>query len=130
MSKQTEVAVQDDDQKLVDRNCEESVMGTPVVTEDEAARLLMQIPNWRMGFHEETKKLMRQFNFVEFKDAFAFTHKLAMLAERENHHPTIITEWGQVTVHWWSRKINGLHLNDFIMAAKTDALQQTDTIVE
>ena len=112
----------DDEQKLVERNCEESVMGVPVVSEDEAARLLMQIPSWRMGYHDGVQKLRRQFNFVEFKDAFAFTHKLAMLAEREGHHPTIITEWGQVTVHWWSRKINGLHVNDFIMAAKTDSL--------
>ena len=44
------------------------------------------------------------------------------LAEIEDHHPLIILEWGKVTVKWWSHKINGLHKNDFICAAKTDLL--------
>lgn len=52
----------------------------------------------------------------------AFTQKIAVLAEDENHHPAILTEWGKVTVLWWSHKINGLHVNDFIMAAKTDLI--------
>jgi len=55
-------------------------------------------------------------------DAVAFTQKIAVLAEDENHHPSILTEWGKVTVCWWTHKINGLHVNDFIMAAKTDQL--------
>jgi 4a-hydroxytetrahydrobiopterin dehydratase len=53
--------------------------------------------------------------------AVAFTNQIASLAETEDHHPLIITEWGRVTVHWWTHKIKGLHRNDFIMAAKTDA---------
>ncbi len=47
---------------------------------------------------------------------------VAALAEIEDHHPLIILEWGKVTVKWWSHKINGLHKNDFICAAKTDLL--------
>ncbi|NOR79778.1 MAG: 4a-hydroxytetrahydrobiopterin dehydratase, partial [Methyloprofundus sp.] len=60
--------------------------------------------------------------FNNFVDAMAFTQKVSVLAEDENHHPTILTEWGKVTVCWWSHKIKGLHVNDFIMAAKTDQL--------
>ena len=45
-----------------------------------------------------------------------------MLAEEEDHHPKIVLEWGVVEVSWWSHKIGGLHRNDFICAAKTDAL--------
>ena len=52
----------------------------------------------------------------------AFSNKLADLAEEEFHHPGIFTEWGKVTVTWWSHSIKGLHKNDFIMAAKTDQL--------
>jgi 4a-hydroxytetrahydrobiopterin dehydratase len=44
------------------------------------------------------------------------------LAEADGHHPALLTEWGQVTVTWWTHKIRGLHRNDFVMAAKTDAL--------
>jgi 4a-hydroxytetrahydrobiopterin dehydratase len=58
-------------------------------------------------------------NFVE---ALHFTNKVGELAETEGHHPSLLTEWGKVTVTWWTHKINGLHRNDFIMAAKTDEL--------
>ena len=44
------------------------------------------------------------------------------LAEAEGHHPALLTEWGRVTVTWWTHKIRGLHRNDFIMAAKTEML--------
>jgi 4a-hydroxytetrahydrobiopterin dehydratase len=97
-------------------------MGTPVIKDGEANELLLKVPAWRREFHDGVEKLIREFYFVEFKDAFDFTYKLASLAERESHHPGLLTEWGKVTVYWWTHKINGLHLNDFIMAAKTDML--------
>jgi 4a-hydroxytetrahydrobiopterin dehydratase len=43
-------------------------------------------------------------------------------AEEEGHHPRLTTEWGKVAVTWWTHKIKNLHKNDFIMAAKTDAI--------
>ena len=49
---------------------------------------------------------------------------LRPLAEAEGHHPALLTEWGRVTVSWWTHKIKGLHRNDFVMAAKTDALAE------
>ncbi|HVR28570.1 MAG TPA: 4a-hydroxytetrahydrobiopterin dehydratase, partial [Thermoanaerobaculia bacterium] len=49
-----------------------------------------------------------------------FTNKVGEIAEEEGHHPALLTEWGKVTVGWWTHKIKGLHRNDFIMAAKTD----------
>jgi len=58
----------------------------------------------------------------ELADALAFTNRVGALAEAEGHHPALLTEWGRVTVTWWTHKIRGLHRNDFIMAAKTDAL--------
>jgi 4a-hydroxytetrahydrobiopterin dehydratase len=62
------------------------------------------------------------FRFATFADALQFTNVVGKLAEAEGHHPTLLTEWGKVTVTWWTHKIRGLHRNDFIMAAKTDAL--------
>jgi hypothetical protein len=56
------------------------------------------------------------------RDALAFTNRVGALAEEEGHHPALLTEWGRVTVTWWTHLIRGLHRNDFIMAAKTDAL--------
>ncbi|MCH8868979.1 MAG: 4a-hydroxytetrahydrobiopterin dehydratase, partial [Chloroflexi bacterium] len=51
-----------------------------------------------------------------------FTTSLGQQADSEGHHPRITLEWGRVGVDWWTHKIRGLHRNDFIMAAKTDAM--------
>jgi 4a-hydroxytetrahydrobiopterin dehydratase len=59
---------------------------------------------------------------MDFIKAMDFTNRAAQLANEEDHHPAILTEWGKVTVTWWTHKIKGLHQNDFIMAAKTDQL--------
>jgi 4a-hydroxytetrahydrobiopterin dehydratase len=69
-----------------------------------------------------TNHLMRVFKFKNFVEALDFTNGVGRIAEIENHHPMIITEWGKVSVHWWTHKIGGLHKNDFIMAAKVDQL--------
>jgi len=62
------------------------------------------------------------FTIPNFVEALNFTNKVGALAESEGHHPALLTEWGKVTVTWWTHKIGGLHRNDFIMAAKTDQL--------
>jgi 4a-hydroxytetrahydrobiopterin dehydratase len=66
------------------------------------------------------KRLERTFKFKNFVQALEFTNQVGGLAEEEGHHPALLTEWGRVTVTWWTHKIKGLHRNDFIMAAKTD----------
>ncbi len=62
------------------------------------------------------------FKFKNFVQSLEFTNQVGALAEAEGHHPALLTEWGRVTVTWWTHKIKGLHRNDFIMAAKTDQL--------
>ena len=74
------------------------------------------------GLGNEWFFLFERFKFNNFEEALSFTNKLGALCEQESHHPAILTEWGKVTVTWWTRKIKGLHENDFIMAVKTDAL--------
>lgn len=58
----------------------------------------------------------------DFIEAIAFTNKIGLISEKEDHHPLIVIEYGKVSVAWWTHKINGLQQNDFIMAAKTDKL--------
>jgi 4a-hydroxytetrahydrobiopterin dehydratase len=50
--------------------------------------------------------------------------QIGELAESEGHHPALLVEWGQLRASWWTHSIAGLHLNDFICAAKTDALYE------
>lgn len=91
----------------------------PRVTEKEVAELFPQVPEWEMVERDGIRRLERVFHFQNFAEALAFTNKIGEMAEREGHHPAILTEWGRVTVSWWTHKIKGLHHNDFIMAAKT-----------
>jgi 4a-hydroxytetrahydrobiopterin dehydratase len=95
---------------------------SPRVTEAEVADLRRQIPDWQLVERHGIAQLERTFHVPTFADALTFTNRVGALAEEEGHHPALLTEWGRVTVAWWTHKIRGLHRNDFIMAAKTDAL--------
>lgn len=108
--------------ELSKQQCEACQAGAPQVSDDELATLLRQIPEWSAPSRDGVLQLERTFKFKNFKQAWAFSDKVAQLAEDEFHHPTLTLEWGKLTVTWWTHAINGLHKNDFIMAAKTDAL--------
>jgi 4a-hydroxytetrahydrobiopterin dehydratase len=82
------------------------------------------VPKWEVVAQDSILRLQRIFKFNNFVDAMTFANKVAEIAEMEDHHPLIVTEWGRVTVQWWTHVIKGLHRNDFIMAAKTDELFQ------
>jgi 4a-hydroxytetrahydrobiopterin dehydratase len=95
---------------------------SPRVTEAEIAELRREVSRWQLVERDGIARLERVFHVPSFADALAFTNRVGALAEAEGHHPALLTEWGRVTVTWWTHKIRGLHRNDFIMAAKTDAL--------
>jgi 4a-hydroxytetrahydrobiopterin dehydratase len=94
----------------------------PRVSKDETRRLIQEIPGWSLQDSDGVLQLEREYRFKNFVDALDFTNRVGELAETEAHHPGLLTEWGKVTVTWWTHKIKGLHKNDFIMAAKTDRL--------
>jgi 4a-hydroxytetrahydrobiopterin dehydratase len=95
---------------------------SPRVTEAEIAEYAPQIPAWQQVERDGIPRLERAFKFADFADALAFTQTVGQMAEQEDHHPALLTEWGRVTVTWWTHKIRGLHRNDFIMAARTDQI--------
>lgn len=96
--------------------------GEPTLSEEEIYTLQPQVPEWQVREVDGVKRLERTFRFKNFAQALEFTNKVGAIAEEEDHHPMIITEYGRVTVAWWTHKIGGLHKNDFVMAAKTDTL--------
>lgn len=96
--------------------------GEPALTDLEISELHPQVVDWQIVERNGIPLLQRVFKLKNFTEAIAFTNKIGAIAEEEDHHPLIITEWGRVTVQWWSHKIKGLHKNDFIMAAKTDKI--------
>ena len=105
---------------LKEMKCEACRRGEPTVTLEQMNELLPQIRHWRVEEQEGIPQLVRVFEFPDFARALEFTNRVGGIAEEEGHHPALLTEWGKVTVRWWTHKIRGRHRNDFIMAAKTD----------
>jgi 4a-hydroxytetrahydrobiopterin dehydratase len=91
--------------------------GTPPLSDNEAALLAGQVPGWRL----ERQSLVRDFEFHNFQEAFAFLARVALLAEANSHHPDIHNSWNKVTLRFFTHTADGLTRNDFIMAAKSIA---------
>jgi 4a-hydroxytetrahydrobiopterin dehydratase len=108
---------------LTSKTCEVCRIGAPLASQEEIDEFMPQLKDWEIMEIEGIKRLQKTFKFDNFAEALAFTNKVGALSEQENHHPAILTEWGKVTVSWWTHKIKGLHVNDFVMAAKTDDIQ-------
>jgi len=106
--------------ELSEMKCVACRGGEPTVTEKEISEYSATIPNWTLLKVNEIDRLEYTYRFNNFIDSLAFTNLVGNAAEEEDHHPALLTEWGRVTVSWWTHKIKGLHKNDFIMAAKTD----------
>lgn len=105
---------------LAQKKCIPCQGGVPPLTRDKAREYLAQTPGWSLD--AEAVRLSRTFKFKNFSQALAFVNSVGAAAEAEGHHPDITFGWGYVTVTFFTHKIKGLHENDFIMAAKVDAL--------
>jgi len=108
--------------ELSEKTCSACRAGAPQVTEAELADALIKLPEWSVNSVDGVKQLTRVYKFKNFVRALEFTNQVGAVAEEFNHHPALLTEWGKVTVSWWTHKIKGLHENDLIMAAKTEKL--------
>jgi 4a-hydroxytetrahydrobiopterin dehydratase len=107
---------------LTQEHCVVCRADSPRVTEQEKKELLPQIPEWNVVERDGEPRLERTFKFKDFGQALAFTDRVGELAQEQDHHPALLTEYGKTTVTWWTHKIKGLNRNDFIMAAKSDEL--------
>lgn len=106
--------------KLGNMACIPCSEGGKPLTAEEIERFRQDIPDWEVVTESGVLHLRRTFMFPDFRQAIAFTNRIGELAEAEGHHPRLVTEWGKVTVEWWTHSVQGLHQNDFIMAARTD----------
>ena len=105
---------------LAEKSCTPCRGGIPPLTQEEAASYRNQAPGWDLL--DESRRIERTYRFRNFRDAFAFVERAAALAEAEGHHPEIRFGWGYATISLHTKKIKGLHENDFIMAAKLDRI--------
>jgi 4a-hydroxytetrahydrobiopterin dehydratase len=107
-------------QNVAEKTCTPCRGGIPPLGAAEVETLHAQVPGWTVC--DDARRIERRFRFRDFAAAFAFVHAAADLAEAEGHHPDISFGWGYATVSLQTKKIKGLHENDFIMAAKLDRL--------
>ena len=107
---------------LTQLKCVRVQASDPPLSQSEIAGLKPEVPDWQLTSRAGVPSLERVFKLKDFSQALAFTNQVGALAEAEDHHPAILTEWGRVTISLWTHRIKGLHRNDFIMAAKTDEL--------
>lgn len=87
---------------------------------DQLAELLKAVPHWSVM--NDGDIIGRDFHFDDFLSALAFANALGWMAERENHHPDLELGWGYCRVRFSTHDVGGLSRNDFICAAKVDAL--------
>lgn len=107
---------------LAARRCEPCRGGVAPMNAPEAEAMLAGTPGWELV--DGAARLRRSFRFPDFMAAQAFAVRVGELAEREGHHPDICYGWGYCTIVFYTHKIGGLHENDFIMAAKVNALAE------
>ena len=103
---------------LVEKVCTPCHGGIPPLMREEAERYLGLVRNWELL--DDGRQIRRTYRFKSFREALTFVQGVGALAEA--HHPDICFGWGYATVSLQTKKIKGLHENDFIMAAKIDRL--------
>ena len=109
---------------LANSPCQACNTDSQALSTAEQQELLKQLSGWKISLVEGVAQLRKDYDFKNFRQALALTNSIGALAEAENHHPELTTSWGKLSVSWWTHGVQGLHHNDFIMAARCDALSQ------
>lgn len=106
--------------KLSEKHCVPCEGGSPALTAEAVQPLLAQVKGWKVV---DGKQLVKSFKFGNFVEAVDFVNAITPVAEAEGHHPDLLVKWGEVGITLWTHAAGGLTENDFILAAKIDALR-------
>ena len=111
---------------LADYNLLDLKPSQSAMNEQELQPFLQQLPNWEISAVEDIPQLQCNYKFANFVEAMNFANKITVIAEQADHHPCLCVEWGKVALCWWSHDVKGLDLRDFVMAAKSDQLYNSE----
>ena len=106
--------------ELRNQKCQACSGNTPKFDEKQISDNLSKLNSWSVN--DEQKMIYKKFNFKTFKQALNFTNKVGEIADLEGHHPDISIGWGYSLVMLHTHAIQGLSINDFIIAAKIDEI--------
>jgi len=102
------------------RSCKPCEGGVPALTRADAQKLLAQIPGWALSEH--ASEISRSFSFRNYHETMAFVNAIAWIAHREDHHPDLDVGYSRCVIRYSTHAVKGLTENDFICAAKINAL--------
>jgi len=106
--------------ELKNQKCQACSGNTPKFDEKQISDNLSKLNSWSVN--DEQKMIYKKFNFKTFKQALNFTNKVGEIADLEGHHPDISLGWGYALIMLHTHAIQGLSINDFIIAAKIDEI--------
>lgn len=104
--------------ELAKGKCKPCDVGTPPLSDEQAAALLKQLDGWSRLGHA----IVKTYHFKNYHETMAFANATAWISHREDHHPDLALGYNKVTVSYVTHAVGGLSENDFICAAKIDAL--------
>lgn len=105
---------------LQKKKCKPCEGGVPALSELQSQRFLKMTKGWKLV----SGRIEKSYTFKDFVDASSWLEKIKFLSEAEGHHPDIHWTWNKITLVLWTHSIAGLSENDFILAAKIDALKK------
>lgn len=111
--------------ELLSKKCVSCEGTTPPMGDADIQKYISQVHGWAVS-DTAPKKIRKEFELKNFKEAMAFINKVAEIAEAEGHHPDIYIFYNKVRLELWTHAANGLTENDFIIAAKIDATLTSD----
>ncbi len=106
---------------LLKKKCVPCEGGVDLINRAGAEKYLSDVPGWNLS--EDAKKISKEYKFQDFIGAINFVNNVAELAESEGHHPDIKINYNKVLLELWTHAIGGLSENDFVLAAKLDAIK-------
>ncbi|MBN2151377.1 MAG: 4a-hydroxytetrahydrobiopterin dehydratase [Candidatus Lokiarchaeota archaeon] len=106
---------------LTEKHCVPCEGRIPAMSEADEDNYIAQVKGWQL-LREGTHKIQKEFKFKDFKGSMGFVNKVAAIAEEEGHHPDIYIYYNKVVLELYTHAVRGLFENDFIIAAKVDAI--------
>lgn len=110
---------------LTQKTCKPCEGGVTPLNASEANAMLEQLAGWELK--QESKTIQQTFRFKEYYQTMAFVNAVAWVAHQEDHHPDMEVSYNRCLINYSTHAIGGLSENDFICAAKIDALLKTDS---
>jgi 4a-hydroxytetrahydrobiopterin dehydratase len=105
---------------LLAQRSKELPKGTPALAKPEVEKLLSEVSGWELS--ADGKRITRAYQFSNFHETIEFVNAAAYVIHKEDHHPDLEVSYKTCKVTFWTHTVGGLSLNDFICAAKLDAL--------